>query len=241
MIEPDVVSHRNLHRMVVHRLGSMIVTGELPEGAQINPDEVGRTMDASRTAVREALRVLEAKGMVRPRPKTGTRVLGVEQWDLLDEDVISWRVRGPDRVAQLTDLMDLRVAVETAAVRSCCASATSEEVEQLLSACEAMRSAGESGDLAAFTEADIEFHARLLSASGNLVFGQFVGPFRAVLHAREDLATLPQHISPQTIALHIRVAELIAARDTDAAEAAAKALIQTSRDELFRRLADDQG
>jgi DNA-binding FadR family transcriptional regulator len=239
MTELSVVSHRNLHRMVVHELGSMIVTGTLAEGAQINPDEVGRSMDASRTAVREALRVLEAKGMVRPRPKTGTKVLGVEHWDLLDEDVISWRVRGPDRVQQLTELMDLRVAVETAAVRSCCTAATQDEVDQLLSACELMREAGESGDLAKFTEADIEFHARLLSASGNRVFGQFVGPFRAVLHAREDLATLPQHISPDTIALHIRVAELIAARDTDAAESAAKALIQTSRDELFRRLADD--
>jgi DNA-binding FadR family transcriptional regulator len=240
MTEFHVVSHRNLHRLVVNRLGSMIVSGELGEGDQINPDDIGRSMDASRTAVREALRVLEAKGMVRPRPKTGTRVLGVSHWDLLDEDVISWRVRGPDRVEQLTELMDLRVAVETAAVRSCCASATEQEVDELLTACELMREAGESGDLAKFTEADIEFHARLLSASGNRVFGQFVGPFRAVLHAREDLATLPQHISPETIALHIRVAELIAARDTDAAEAAAKALIQTSRDELFQRLATDQ-
>lgn len=239
MSEPGAVRHRNLHRMVVDELGTRIVTGELSEGAQINPDEIGRSMDASRTAVREALRVLEAKGMVHPRPKTGTRVLGVDRWDLLDEDVISWRVRGPDRVEQLTDLMDLRVAVETAAVRACCASATKEEVEQLLASCELMREAGESGDLPKFTQADIEFHARLLSASGNLVFGQFVGPFRAVLHAREDLATLPQQISPETIALHVRVADLIAARDTDAAEVAARSLIETSRGELFRYLGEN--
>jgi DNA-binding FadR family transcriptional regulator len=227
---------RGLHSLVVQQLGAMIATGRLAAGERISVDDVCRDLSASRTVVREAMRVLEAKGMVRPRPKVGTLVLSVESWDLLDEDVIAWRVRGPERLTQLGELMDLRVAVEVAAVRACCAHASPEEVEALMQDCEQMRRAGEQGDLAAFTAADIAFHARLLTASGNLIFRQFVGPFRAVLHARQELATLPDRIDPATIDLHTAVATAIATRHPGDAETTARALIEASRFEVMEML-----
>ncbi len=40
--------------------------------------------------MREAIKVLAAKGLVDPRPKIGTRVRGRDQWNMLDPDILTW-------------------------------------------------------------------------------------------------------------------------------------------------------
>lgn len=241
--EPAVVSFggastggRGLHQFVVNRLGMMITSGELATGAKIAPDDVGASLGVSRTVVREALRVLEAKGLVRPRPKTGTRVLPPQDWNLLDQDVIAWRVRGPDRARQLSELLDLRLAVEVSAVRSACRNATDEDLAALQADSDDLFAAGAAGDHGAFTEADIRFHTRLLTASQNLVFGRFSEPFAAVLVAREELATLPDHVDDPTLQEHRDLADAIAARDEERAAALATEIIEQSRAEVLARL-----
>lgn len=241
--EPAVVSFggaagggRGLHQFVVNRLGMMITSGELATGAKIAPDDVGASLGVSRTVVREALRVLEAKGLVRPRPKTGTRVLPPEEWNLLDQDVIAWRVRGPDRARQLSELLDLRLAVEVSAVRAACRNATADDIAALRSDADDLFAAGGAGDHAGFTAADIRFHNRLLTASKNLVFGRFSESFAAVLVAREELATLPEHVDDPTLQEHRDLADAIAARDEDRAAALATQIIEQSRAEVLARL-----
>ncbi|GAB3311689.1 FCD domain-containing protein [Epidermidibacterium keratini] len=241
--EPNVVSFgsapadgRGLHQLVVNRLGMMITSGELATGAKIAPDDVGASLGVSRTVVREALRVLQAKGLVRPRPKTGTRVLGPAEWDLLDKDVIGWRVRGPDRARQLSELLDLRLAVEVSAVRSACRNASDDDIAALQADCDDLFAAGASGDHAAFTEADIRFHNRLLTASANLVFSRFSESFAAVLVAREELATLPDHVDDPTLQEHRDLADAIAARDEQRAAAIATQIIEQSRAEVLASL-----
>lgn len=227
---------RGVHAWVVEELGLAIVTRRRREGERISVDDACREFSASRTAVREALRVLEAKGMVRARPKIGTIVLPAQSWDLLDEDVIGWRVRGPDRLRQLGELMDLRVAVEVEAIGACCTHATPDDVRALKADCQRMRMAGEAGDLAAFTAADVSFHARILTSSGSLIYAQFVQPFRAVLRARHDLATLPDRIDEEAMRAHADIAEAIEQRSTKLARDHARRLIESSRTELFSAL-----
>ena len=228
---------RGLHHALVDELGIQIASGELPAGTVITPALLGERLGVSRTVIREAIRVLESKGLVRPWPKTGTRVLDLEHWNLLDRDVIRWRVRGPDRVRQLRELMDLRGAVETAAVRAACEHATDEEVRALQECAEALRGSGTQGELRAFTETDVRFHALVLSASHTLVFGQLSEPFAATLEARADLETLPDHVDEETLEAHLEVARAIGARDPDRAERAIRVVIEQSRVEVLERLA----
>src|ERR671923_2508698 len=78
---------RSLHDRVVHAIGRRILGGDLRPGALLPAEpELG----ASRTVVREAVKVLAAKGLVEARPKTGTRVRPREAWNLLDPDVLAW-------------------------------------------------------------------------------------------------------------------------------------------------------
>lgn len=222
---------------VVADLGLRIATGDLATGDRLVPEEVAAAHGVARSVVREALRVLEAKGMVRPRQRVGTLVLAPRQWDALDADVIGWRVQGPDRVAVLSDLEELRAAVEPRAARLCCEHADDADLADLAELVARMRRLGSRGDLGGFTAADVQFHARLLSASGNAAFDRLQGTFAALLQAREDLGTLPHQISDQVFALHERIVEAIAAQDADAAELAARSLIDGARSEVLDRLA----
>lgn len=230
---------RGRHQFVVNRLGLMIAAGELAEDAQILPDEVCDRFGVSRPVVREALRVLEAKGMVSPKPKTGTRVLPIHQWNLLDQDVISWRIMGPHRARQLSELTDLRVAVEVHAARKCAQDATADHLTEMRKWCDAMATAAHAGNLEEFTEADIAFHTALLTASGNAVFQQFATPFAVFLHAKNELHTLPDRVEEAVLDSHRFVVEAIAAHDADQAEALCRKLIEASRAELLRNLPRD--
>src|SRR6516164_5559747 len=77
----------SLHGRIVHAIGRRIVSGDLRPG-DLLPSEPD--LGASRTVVREAVKVLAAKGLVESRPKTGTRVRPREAWNLLDPDVLAW-------------------------------------------------------------------------------------------------------------------------------------------------------
>ena len=186
--------------------------------------------------MREALRVLEAKGMLRPRPKTGTRILPISHWNLLDQEVIGWRVLGPDRSRQLEELSDLRVAVEIHASRRAAENARDDQIAALDAACDQMESTGLSGDLSGFTAADIDFHTALLGSSGNQMLAQFSAAFGAYLHAREHLHTLPDRVDDEVLRNHRGLVDAIRKRDPDAAEARSRELIENARAEVDQAL-----
>jgi DNA-binding FadR family transcriptional regulator len=87
-------SNRGLGGQIVEDLGRRIVQGELPPGSTIDVDQLESQHAVSRTVVREAVKVLIAKGLLDARPKRGTFVRSATQWNLLDGDVMSWRDDG---------------------------------------------------------------------------------------------------------------------------------------------------
>ena len=107
-----------VHGRLVHDLGRRIVSGEFAPG-DLLPTETALVSElgSGRSAVREAVKVLTAKGLVRTRTKTGTVVLPEATWNLLDPDVLAWRYQTAPTGQQLDDLAGLRVALEPEAAR----------------------------------------------------------------------------------------------------------------------------
>ena len=107
-----------VHGRLVHDLGRRIVSGEFAPG-DLLPTETALVIElgSGRSAVREAVKVLTAKGLVRTRTKTGTVVLPETTWNLLDPDVLAWRYQTAPTDQQLDDLAGLRVALEPEAAR----------------------------------------------------------------------------------------------------------------------------
>ena len=86
-----LITNRNLSYQLAESIGRNILSGTTQPG-DILPGEVelGEMYGVSRTAVREAIKMLAAKGMVLPRPRIGTRVLPKQNWNYLDQDLLAW-------------------------------------------------------------------------------------------------------------------------------------------------------
>ncbi len=186
-----VPTPRGLHGVLVHELGRQIADRIYHAGDVLSPDETGKQFDASRPTVREALRVLESKGMLRIRQSWGTRVQPPEEWNLLDPEVVGWRLHGRDRDHQIRELVEMRLAVEPIAASLAASKQDLDSLQTLESAWAAMQIALEDRDVHTFTEADVAFHAALLRGSGNQMFDRLTALISTALEAREE--TLNQH------------------------------------------------
>src|ERR1700741_5497894 len=82
---PEKAAHGSLHRSVAQDIGARILNGEYPPGALL-PNEAAwcRRFGVSRTAVREAIKMLMGKGLILSRPRIGSRGQSLVQWNLLD-------------------------------------------------------------------------------------------------------------------------------------------------------------
>jgi DNA-binding FadR family transcriptional regulator len=161
---------RGLHGQLVQQLGQMIVAGELGSDRPLVPEEIGHRFEVSRTVVRESLRVLEAKGLVSARPNVGTRIRPVQEWNLLDPDVIEWRAQGPLRGDQARELAELRQAFEPLAAHLVAerGGALPEPVRARLGElADLLAETAAAVDAAAYARIDAEFHALLLQATEN--------------------------------------------------------------------------
>jgi DNA-binding FadR family transcriptional regulator len=163
-------SGRGVHGQVVHNLGSRIVGGAIAEGATLDFAALGAELDVSLTALREALKVLASKGLIDARQKRGTYVRPRADWNMLDPDVIHWRVDAGDGARLLRDLADVRSIVEPAAAQRAALNRTDADLAALESALEAMGQPH--ADSAAAAEADAVFHRALLTATGNEILGR---------------------------------------------------------------------
>ncbi|MEO3755437.1 FCD domain-containing protein [Streptomyces sp. B6B3] len=176
---------RGVHGQVVHALGVRIVSGELPEGATLDPRAVGDELDVSITVMREALKVLAGKGLVDARQKRGTFVRPRGDWHLLDPDVVRWHISGGLGERIMRNLADVRSIVEPAAAHRAALHRTRADLDALESALAAM--AGARADSVAAAEADVSFHRALLAATGNEMLARMDLLLEPVLRERDHV------------------------------------------------------
>jgi GntR family transcriptional regulator, galactonate operon transcriptional repressor len=156
---------RGVHGQTVEALAQRILTGEVPEGATLDMVALQSELDVSLTVLREAMRVLAAKGMVDARPKRGTFVRPRVDWNFLDSDVLRWQFAGPAEHRLFDDLHELRSIVEPGAASLAAGRATDDDLAALADALDRMGAAG--SDPGAAVAADLDFHRALLAATHN--------------------------------------------------------------------------
>lgn len=176
---------RGLHGEVVEELGSRIVGGTLAEGQIIDVPDLEAELDVSRTVLREALRVLKAKGLVDARQKRGTFVQPRSEWRLLDPDVVRWQFQGRDDSQFLDDLAEVRGVIEPASARLAALRRTDDDLATMEHALEAMAAAVR-GEVDA-VEADLAFHRAMLAATHNELLMRMEVVLEAGLAARDRL------------------------------------------------------
>ena len=219
-----------LHGQIVHALGLQILSGKIPPGELLPPQH---GLPASRTAFREAIKVLAAKGLVESRPRTGTRVRPREAWNLLDPDVLAWQQEGSPPAAFLRKLTELRRVVEPAAAELAAQRAGVPQLARMEAAYRDMEAAlVNPADLDAFDLADMRFHLAILAGCRNdlleqmshVVYSALIVSFRATSRrAGNARASLPRHRA---------ILDAIKSRDGRWANEAMRSLIQNTTREI---------
>lgn len=233
-------NRRGLHAEVVHQLGLRIVRG-LPDG-HVFPTENGLSAEfgVSRTVLREAVKVLAAKGLIEARPKTGTRVLPRSRWNLLDPDVLLWHEEaGPGSGRFFRALMEVRRIIEPAAAALAARRASSQEVERVAACYRRMEET--LGDPDPFISADLEFHAAIIGASHNELLEQMATAIGVALRGSREITIRVPRPTEFAMQFHRAVAHAIASRDPAGAEAAMRDLVDSAARDLERVLEDAGG
>ncbi len=220
-------------RDVVAALARAIASGRHAERATL-PSEAALCAEfgVSRTVIREALKTLESKGLLRGKPRVGTVVRDRADWNLLDADLIDWMGADLIDTALLAAILEARETMEPAAAALAAVRAAPEEIAALGEALDRM---GAATDRGAFTIADVAFHTGLLKASHNPVFARFAAIIEAgLMRALDASARAPGARIDRALSLHRRLVEAIAAHDQDAARAASLAILDLARSDLAR-------
>jgi DNA-binding FadR family transcriptional regulator len=223
----DRVGKHGLHEHVIGEIGRRIVAGEFRPGEALPSEaKLVETLGVSRTALREALRVLSAKGLVEAKQKKGTMVRSRREWNFLDPDVFAWRLDTKEFERVLTELHELRYFIEPNAASLAAEHATATDLEALTEAYREMEACAEDGQ--AFVGPDVRFHLAIIAASGNsllMSLGQIIGValrayFAIGIHNPEgQLPSLPYHKA---------VLDAIAAHNTSGARRAMERVVEHS-------------
>lgn len=213
-----------LHGTIARDLGVAIVSGKYLPGDILNGEiAASDRLSVSRSAYREAVRILSAKGLVESRPKVGTRVSAQEHWHLLDPDVLGWIFEFEPDVSLITSLFELRKVVEPQAAALAASRRSKADLAAMAAALEGMAKhtlAAEEG-----RRADQDFHATLLRASGNVFLVSLTTGIGAAISWTTIFRQRESPLSRDPLPDHQRVYEAIAASDAKEAHAAMGHLI----------------
>jgi DNA-binding FadR family transcriptional regulator len=226
---------RGLVGQVVRRVGTDIISGRMKPGQPLPREaEWAEELGVSRTVLREAVKVLISKGLVTSRPRTGTKVNADALWNVLDPEVLSWRLAAASKEDLVRELFELRRIIEPAIAARAAEKATEDDIKALTAAYIAMDETAD--DAEGFIEPDSDFHKaivrcvenRMVTALGNLVDAALTLSLRLTLET-------PEGHRP-SLALHKKVLDAIRRRDRTGAQRAMEILIDNAQQDALKTL-----
>ena len=208
--------HLNLAQQLVHELGKKIMEGTYKVGDSL-PSEASLCLQygISRTATREAVKMLSAKGLISSRPRQGIKVVASKNWNLFDVDVLNWILLGKPDLYLLRHFLQLRLAIEPEAAFLAAQYAEQEDLDAIEKALMRMKHATNGRDDT--HEADIEFHQSVLSASNNPFFIQLQNFITTALKVNIRFTNRMIAVTFEEYQAHLDIFEHIKNNDAQAA------------------------
>lgn len=222
---------RGLHGELVRELGSAIVNDEFESGALIDLVALERDRGVSRTVVREAVRVLVGKGLLASRPRVGTFVTERSDWNLLDRDVMSWRIARMPTERLVSELTEVRQLLEPVAARLAARRRSEEDIEMLDRGLALLEGPG--GELEQYVEGDLLFHRSIVRATGNELLTWLSTVIEPIHRLRDRVAFEALGDHSRAVESHRRIRDLVVAGDGEAAEEAMRALVRDAQLDLW--------
>jgi acetyl esterase/lipase/DNA-binding FadR family transcriptional regulator len=234
-VEPLFTTSRSrLHGSVAHRIAADIIRGALPQGSLLpNEDNASASFGVSRSAYREAIRTLAAKGLVSALPKVGTRIAPRSAWQILDPDILAWHFELGASEEFIRNLFELRKIVEPSAAALAAMRRSQDQLSRLADSLARMaRMSPRSG---AWLNAIIGFHHELMVAGRNEAVASLWPAIQTTLRWSVKLQMmLPTLVlAHDPVADHARVFEKIASQSAEGALTEMALLIDSALDDTL--------
>src|SRR5258708_31427297 len=231
---PASVRGQTLTYSVADSLGTAIVTGVYTAGNPMPIEaELCQQYGASRSVVREAVKMLTAKGLLGSRPRLGTWVQPETNWNLLDPDVLGWLLERKFSAPLLIEFSEIRLGVEPGAATVAARVAGPEEKAAIRHGIERMQAADRGDDDP--LDSDIAFHVAVLRASRNRFYAQLTGFTATALRFSIQTTNRYKGVRLASVADHKKLADAIIAGKSVAAGHAMHKLIQEALDLICKR------
>ena len=232
--KPSLFAH------VLDRLGSEIVAGKyVATGLLPREQDLCAAMGASRTVVREVIRVLGQKGMIVAQQKVGVRVLPSSSWNLMDVNVVDWIWRGGHHEYYVRDFLEFRLALEPVASYQAALRATPQARRDILSRYRDLLVVNDKlkkgGDRQEAIDVDIGFHTAIFLASGNHFARNMGAVLTHIMRRQVDATTDEPGEFERGLYLHGDVAEAIDRGDAPTAFNCSHQLVRMPYDRYLRR------
>jgi DNA-binding FadR family transcriptional regulator len=223
--------HGSLSDAVAGTIGRRIVSGQYKPGETLPTEpRIQEEFEVSRTAVREAIRLLSAKGLTVSRPKIGTRVRPTVDWNMLDPDVLHWQIDQNPSEEFINALFEMREIIEPAAATRAAERATDQEIAALGAAADGIRN--EARGSPEQIRADVEFHMVILEASRNPMLRSVGALIESALSISFSLGWRTV-MAEDAVLQHRAVYDAIRMRDAEAAFLAMRRLLRNSKGDVL--------
>ncbi len=213
---------KSMHSQIVRDLGMRILAGEFKPGDRLPPEpQLCSSYDVSRPVLREAIRVLTAKGLVISKQKAGAIVRNRSDWHLLDPDVLYWMIQSMPQPEFVDMLLTVRRICEPAAAALAAKRASPANLAAITKAYEGMEAAKTPEEL---LEPDLAFHRLIAESTGNDLLA-YIGNMLS-LALRESIKLSSKLPNTHELSLPRHKAILTALLNGDALAARQAALVQ---------------
>jgi GntR family transcriptional regulator, galactonate operon transcriptional repressor len=217
---------------LVSALGRDISSGVWKPGETLPTEpEIAHRFGAGRNAVREAVKILAAKGFVRTERRAGTIVRPESCWNLLDPEVLSWMLSAlGSRDNLLDELSELRSIIEPMAAALAATHASAMEALRISEAYDQMEKL--SDEVQKVIDADVAFHELLFGATHNRLIVALVPAFSLLLRTNFEISVRAGKEASRNLKEHRQIAEAVSRRDPEAAQRAARKLLAKNAADL---------
>lgn len=221
-------------RQAFDRLLDAIIAGDLVAGEPLPPEgALAEEYDVSRVTIREAVRLLQAQGVIVAVRGTRHRIAPPEEWTGLEAVVRASR-RSSDRERSSLELLEMRMMIETGAAELAATRRDDDDLAALERQLSTMRRAHADADVAAFVEADLAFHEVIMRAADNRILIASMRPLTLLLQeTRTETSAVPS-IREHAIDEHVAILEALREGTTAAARKAMRRHMRQTRDDLLR-------
>lgn len=207
------------HEQVVAEIENRLIAGSLKAGDRLPPErQFAEALGVSRGAVREALRILEAIGVVEAGTGSGPSSGSIIVKDSIAGMAMVLRIHLQLASFTQDDLVEIRLLIERLAARKAAETATNEDIADLRSLVEEMRGVHTT---AAYNDLDAAFHVRIVRASDNGLAAVLMAALREAL--RQAMVTAFERLNDPASTMqalteeHEAIVDAIAAGDGDRA------------------------